>query len=35
MIFEVLPKFDSIFEDEGMEIAKKPEDMLKRIVVAS
>ena len=30
----ILANFDPIFRDEGLEIAKKSEDMLKRIVVA-
>jgi hypothetical protein len=34
-IFEILPNFDPIFSGEGMEMAKKPEDMLKTIVIAS
>ena len=35
VIFEILPNFEPIFSGEGMEMAKKPEDMLKTIVIAS
>ena len=34
-IFGILAKFDAIFRDEGLEIFKKPEDMLKSMVLAS
>ena len=34
-IFELLAKLDAIFKGEGMEMFKKPEDMLKSIVLAS
>jgi hypothetical protein len=34
VIFEILANFDSIVMGEGVEIAKKPEDMSKRIVLA-
>ena len=34
-IFGILAKFDAIFRDEGLEIFKKPEDMLKRIGLSS
>ena len=34
-IFEILLKFDPIFRCEVLEIAKKPEDMLKTIALAS
>ena len=34
VIFEILPKFDPIFMDEGLGIVKKPEDMLKIIALA-
>ena len=34
VIFDILPKFDPIFMDEGLGIVKKTEDMLKIIVLA-
>ena len=34
-IFEILANFGTTFADEDLEIPKKPEDMLKRIVLAS
>jgi len=34
-IFDILPNFEPIFIDEGVEMAKKTEDMLKTIVIAS
>ena len=34
-IFEILPNFEPIVRDEDLEAAKKPGDMLKRIVLAS
>ena len=34
-IFDILAKFEPIFINEGMEMAKKTEDMLKTIVIAS
>ena len=34
-IFEILPNFEPIVSSEDLEIAKKPEDMLKSIVLAS
>ena len=34
-IFDILAKFEHIFIGEGIEMAKKPEDMLKTIVIAS
>ena len=34
-IFDILANFEPIFIDEGMEMAKKTEDMLKTIVIAS
>ena len=34
-IFEILANFGTMFADEGLEVLKKPEDMLKRIVLAS
>ena len=35
VIFEILPKFDPIFRAEELQVAKKPEDMSRRIVLAS
>ena len=34
-IFDILANFELIFSGEGLEVAKKPEDMLKTIVIAS
>ena len=34
-IFEVLPNFDPIFRGEGVQMAKKTEDMLKTVDIAS
>ena len=34
-IFDILANFEHIFIDEGVEMAKKPEDMWKTIVIAS
>ena len=34
-IFDILANFKPIFNGEGMEMVKKPEDMLKTIVIAS
>ena len=34
-IFEILAKFGAMFRGENLEIAKKTEDMLKRIVLSS
>ena len=34
-IFDILGKFEPIFIGEGVEMAKKTEDMLKTIVIAS
>ena len=34
-IFEILPNFEPTFRDEDLEVEKKPEDILKRIVLAS
>ena len=34
-IFEILAKFGTMFRDEKLEIEQKPEDMLKRLVLAS
>ena len=33
-IFDILANFEPIFSGEGVEVAKKPEDMLKTIVIA-
>ena len=34
-IFDILANFEPTFIDQRMEMAKKPEDMLKTIVIAS
>ena len=34
-IFDILANFEPIFSGEVMEVAKKTEDMLKTIVIAS
>ena len=34
-IFVILAYFEHMVRDEELELAKKPEDMLKRIVLAS
>ena len=34
-IFDILAKFEPIFSGERVEVAKKPEDMLITIVIAS
>ena len=34
-IFEILPNIEPIVSGEDLEIAKKPEDMLTKIVLAS
>ena len=34
-IFDILANFEPIFIDERLEMAKKTEDMLKTIVIAS
>ena len=34
-IFEILAKFGTMFRDEELEIEQKPEDMLKRLALAS
>ena len=34
-IFDILANFEPIFSGEGVEVAKKSEDMLKTIAIAS
>ena len=34
-IFEILANFGTMCADEGLAVPEKPEDMLKRIVLAS
>ena len=34
-IFEILANFGTMFRDEELEIEQKPEDMLKRDILAS
>ena len=34
-IFEILANFGTMFRNEKLEIEQKPEDMLKRLVLAS